>query len=203
MQNTKISIAIPYHDTPSTAFFLTRLLKSIEQQTFKDYEIVLLKKGKMGETYNECIRKSNGEYIKLMGMDDYFNHKDALADLVSAFQMRPNAWWVIASCLHTDGVSVGNLHVPEWNNKLYIGFNTIGGFSCVTIRNKDVPLISEELDWIIDVDWYWRIYQQHGLPYVITNPNVVIGVGPHQTTNHLSDDQKQKEVDYAKEKYGK
>ena len=199
----KISLAIPYHDAPHTAFFLSRILKSIHEQSFKDYEIVLLKKGRMGETYNECIRRSKGEYIKLMGIDDYFYQPDSLAEIVTGFEQCPQAWWLASACLHDDGINVGHLHTPSWNDNLYAGYNTIGGFACVTIRNKDVPPISEDLDWIVDVDWYWRIFQQHGLPYVITKPNVVVGVGLHQTTHTLSQEQKEKEWEYGRNKYGK
>ncbi len=42
-----VSIAIPYHDTPTTAIHLARLFHSIAKQTFQDYEIVITKAGKM------------------------------------------------------------------------------------------------------------------------------------------------------------
>ena len=203
MQNPKVSIVVPYHDIPETAFFISRLMKSIEKQTFKDYEILLLKKGRMGETYNEAIRQSKGEIIKLMGMDDYFYHENALGELAMFFESYPEIWWMISPCLHTDGINVGNLHIPAWNAKLYEGNNTVGGFACVTIRNKDIPLINEDLDWVVDVDWYWRIYLAHGIPRVTENPNVVIGVGLHQTSNTLSQNQKDKEHEYVRKTYGK
>lgn len=201
MKTPHISIVVPYHDTPKTAFFLSRLLKSIEAQTFKDYEIVLLKKGRMAETYNEAIQKSQGEYIKLMGMDDYFLHEYALERIATELDAQPDKWWVASACVHDDGKNVGYLHSPQWNDKLYEGFNTIGGFACITIRNKGVPVINEELDWVVDVDWYWRIKLSHGLPLILTEPEVVIGIGEHQTTNTLSEEQKAKEHAYTKNKY--
>lgn len=203
MPKPKISIVIPYHDIPQTAFFLGRLLKSIEIQNFKDYEIVLEKKGRMGVTYNSGIQKSKGELIKLMGMDDYFFDPSALGDIVEAFDAIPEAWWMAAPCLHDNGQRLFRPHTPSWNEHLYQGYNTVGGFACISIRNKDVPLIDEDLDWVVDIDWYWRIYQQHGLPYVPQGTNVVIGIGEHQTTNTLSDEQKLREHKLTNERYGK
>ena len=203
MQNPKVSIIIPYHDIPETAFFLGRLIKSIEQQTFKDYEIILEKHGRMAETYNAAIQKSKGEIIKLMGMDDYFFHPGALEDIVKIFDFFPDSWWVIASCIHNNGQSILRPHMPAWNDKLYEGHNTVGGFACVSFRNYDVPKIDEELDWVVDCDWYWRIYQKHGVPRGLEDMNVVIGIGPHQTSNTLSDDQKLKEHSIMRERYGK
>ena len=92
----KVSIVIPYHNIPETAFFLGRLINSIEQQTFKDYEIVLEKYGRMAETYNVAIQKSKGEMVKLMGMDDYFFDQNALENIVKAFTLSPDSWWITA-----------------------------------------------------------------------------------------------------------
>ena len=198
----KVSIVIPYHNIPETAFFLGRLINSIEQQTFKDYEIVLEKYGRMAETYNVAIQKSKGEMVKLMGMDDYFFDQNALENIVKAFTLSPDSWWITASCIHDDGKDISRPHTPSWNYQLYEGHNTVGGFACVSFRNQDVPKIDEGLDWVVDCDWYWRIYQQHGLPKVLTDMNVVIGIGPHQSTNILSDEQKLKEHSLMRERYG-
>lgn len=197
----KVSIVIPYHDIPETPFFISRIMQSIKLQTFKDYEIVLLKKGRMGETYNEAIRQSKGELIKLMGMDDFFAHKDALQEIVAAFA--EDTYWVASACLHDfEGVPQA-LHIPKWNDRLFEGYNTVGGFATITIRNKDIPLINEDLDWCVDVDWYWRIKKKHGLPLVLEKPSVIVGVGPHQTTNMLTEEQKEREHKYTREIYGK
>lgn len=200
----KVSIVIPYHDTPDTARFLERLLCSIRIQTHKGYEIVLMKEGRMGETYNACIKKSEGDIIKMMGMDDYFAHPNSLKEIVEAFEAYPDSWWVAAACMHDDEKKgeVWGQHIPKWNEKLWYGWNTVGGFATISLRNKDVPLINEELDWVVDCDWYWRIWQQHGLPRIIENTNVIIGVHEGQTTNKLSDEQKVKEYQLMHQRYG-
>jgi len=196
----KVSIVIPYHDTPQTAFFLCRLLATLNEQTYQNYEIVLMKEGRMGKTYNACIKKATGDIIKLMGMDDYFFDKDSLQKIVDAFK-HEEVYWLATACLHDQGKGPNNYHEANWNDKLFKGYNTVGGFATISLRNKDIPEIDESLDWTVDVDWYWRIYKQHGLPYTIKDAVVVIGVGPHQTTEKISMEQKNKEWEETSKKY--
>jgi len=195
-----VSIAIPYHDTPETARFLSRLLKSIHEQTYKNIEIVLMKEGRMGQTYNACIKKAKGDIIKLMGMDDYFYEPVSVEKIVIAFN-KPEVYWLGTGCVHDTDGDLHDPHKPEWNDRLYKGYNTLGGFAVISMRNKDIPEIDETLDWTVDVDWYWRIYQKHGLPYVIDDMVVAVGIGEHQTTNKLPMEQKRKEWELTSRKY--
>lgn len=195
-----ISICIPFHDSPDTARFLSRIMKSIDEQTYKDVEIVLQKKGRMGETYNECIKQSKGDIIKMMGMDDYFYDKNSLQKIADAF--KPEVYWLTTACVHDTEGKLTDYHEAKWNDNLYKGYNTVGGFATISIRNKDIPVLDESLDWCIDVDWYWRIYQQHGLPHVLDEAVVIVGIGPHQTTNKLSTEQKDREWEETSKKYG-
>lgn len=198
--NPLVSIVIPYHDSPKTAYFLSRLMASIDKQTYTNYEIVLMKEGRMGKTYNACIKKAKGDIIKLMGSDDYFSAPDSLEKIVRAFDDE-KVYWLGTGCLHDQNGNVGHPHKPAWNDKLYQGYNTLGGFAVVSMRNKDIPEIDESLDWTVDLDWYWRIYQEHGLPHAIDDMVVTIGLGEHQTTNTLSEEQKQKEWELTSNKY--
>lgn len=198
--NPLVSILIPYHDTPQTAFFLSRVLSSIDAQTYKNVEIVLMKEGKMGENYNACIRKAKGSILKFMGMDDYFASTTSLETIVRQFD-DPQVHWLCTGCLHEYKGHIGNPHVPAWNDAIYRGNNTLGGFSVVAIRNTDVAKIDETLDWTVDVDWYWRVKEKYGPPRLINDLSVVIGLGEHQTTNTLTEEQKLKEWKLTSHKY--
>lgn len=196
----KISIAIPIHDTTKTAFFLSRLLKSLDEQTFKDYEIVITKEGAMAHNHNQAILRSKGELIKLMQMDDYFAHPEALQDIVDAFKEEDQ--WLISACTHTlDGVNHFNPHLPSWNDRMYTGNNTLGGFSTLTIRNDHPFLLEEPLTWVVDCDLYQRYYNVYGPPRLLNSINVVVDVRLDRLTSTLDDNLKQKEVDYLIRKY--
>lgn len=62
-------------------FFLRRLMESLEMQTFRDFEIVITKDGRMAENTNSAIKKAKGEIIKILYMDDYLAHSDSLKNI--------------------------------------------------------------------------------------------------------------------------
>ena len=197
-----ISIVIPTHSIPERDFFFSRLLQSIASQTYKDYEIVTQnddeKKG-MAHNTNECIKRCKGELIKVMQMDDFFAHPQALERIVASFM--PDDQWLVTACVHTtDGENRLNPHYPEWNDKIYTGNNTLGGLSTITVRNDNPELFEEPLTWVVDCDWYMRWYRRKP-PKLLNDLSVVIQWGEHQTTNKLSDELKQKEVEYLIKKY--
>lgn len=195
----KISICIPYHQTPKTAFFLSRLLKSIDQQTFKDYEIVLTDEGAMAHNNNAAILKSKGGIVQMMGMDDYFAYADSLEKIIKGFDN--GHAWQISACFHDDNGSVGNPHEPYWTNDIYTGNNRLGGISTLSFLNEKRLLFEEPLSWLIDVDLYYRLFLKYGKPFLNMNKNVVIDVGTHRVTHTLPTQDKENEVQYLIKKY--
>lgn len=195
----KLSIAIPIHDTPKTASFLSRLLKSLSEQTFTDYEIVITKEGAMAHNHNAAIMASKGELIKFIQMDDYLAHPDALQDIVDNFA--PEDQWMISPCAHVlNGVEF-NPHFPKWNDRMFTGNNTLGGFSTLTIRNDNPLLLDESLTWVVDCDLYQRYYDTYGPPKLLKSMNVVVDVGTHRLSSTLSDELKAREVEFLTKQY--
>src|SRR5688500_14571649 len=110
MASAVISICIPAY---KNTLFLKRLLDSIAEQTYQDYEVIItddspddiVEKFVQGyqkipsifyyrnpyslgtpENWNEAIRKSTGTWIKLMHNDDWFSGPDSLALFYAAIQ---------------------------------------------------------------------------------------------------------------------
>lgn len=110
-----ISICIPVY---KNLIFLTRLLDSINAQTYKDFEVIISDDSKddtiqvfcqtyqsnfkfrynrnptsLGspENWNEAIRLANGEWIKLMHDDDWFADANSLEGFAHAIKNRPTA----------------------------------------------------------------------------------------------------------------
>lgn len=175
-------------------FFLNRLKESLDKQTFRDFELVITKEGKMAENTNAAIRKSKGELIKILYMDDYLAHPDALQMISDAFEGE----WLVTGCAHDPGT---HTHYPVYNDRIHEGINTIGSPSVLTLKNDDPLLFDESLTWLLDCDLYKRLYEKHGTPTILNDINVVIGVGGHQTTHLLSEDIKVAEHDYLENKY--
>lgn len=197
----KISLAIPYHDTPNTASFLSRLLKSIDEQTFKDYEIVFTNEEGMAHNHNAAILKSKGEIVQMMQMDDYFASPRSLENIVNGF--RDGGAWQITSCLHDNGSEVGWPHEATWTDDVFTGNNRLGSISTLSFKRDNTLLFEEPLTWLLDVDLYYRLYLKYGLPHLLLTPNVVIQERPDRLSNTLSDELKASEVQYLMKKYAR
>ena len=193
----KISVCIPTHDMPNGDFFLKRLTDSLNRQTFRDFEVVITKEGKMASNTNAAIKRAKGELIKILYMDDYLAHENALKTIVDAFKGN----WLVTGCGHDNGDIWYNPHYPKWNDQIYTGLNTIGSPSVLTMKNDDPLLFDENLSWLLDCDLYQRLYDKYGQPTILNDINVIIGVGEHQTTRTLSDEIKANEHNYLLNKY--
>lgn len=195
----KISCAVPYHNTSMTGAFLARLCVSYHEQNYEDKELILTNKGTMGENHNQAIQESTGDIIKLLQMDDYLL-PGALEKTVKAFEENPGKSWLISANLHFDGEKEGYPHLPEWNDKIFTGRNTLGSVSTLAIR-KDTLLFNDELNWLIDVDMYQRLYYNYGPPIFLQEPTIVVSWHPNQQTNLLTKEEKQKEYELMMKKY--
>ena len=178
-------------------FFLQRCLDSIQEQTFTDYEVVITQEGTMAENTNAAIRKCRGEIIKILYMDDYFAHDDALQEIVDNFK----GGWLVTGCQHSgkDGYRY-NYHEPRFTNQIHV-VNTIGSPSVLTVENKDPLFFDENMTWMLDCDYYKRLHERYGEPTIMNDINVVIGVGDQQKTASLTEEEKDRELDYMLEKY--
>ena len=223
IKRPKLSVAVPTHQFENNYLFFKRLLESLWNQTFQDFEIVVTdnsantdierlcdwyktgiryfknsRKG-MAQNTNEAIKRSEGEIIKILYMDDFLAHDNALERIVRAFTGN----WLVTACRHTvDGEDFFNTHDPYYSDDIKTGNNTIGSPSVLTIKNEDPLLFDEEMTWLLDCDYFARMYEKFGEPTILKDVNVIIGLHPDQLTHTMGDERKVKEHEYMKNKYG-
>lgn len=189
----KISVCIPTHDMTNGEYFLKRLKHSLFEQTYQDFEVIITKEGAMAENTNAAIKQAKGDIIKILYMDDYLWSKDALRHLVDNF----TGGWYASGCVHTtDGQYFERPHFPSWSTEVPTGVNTIGSPSVIAFANDNPLLFDENLSWLLDVELYGRLYERYGEPYIQDTLDVAMGIGPHQMTNILTDEQKLAEHHY-------
>lgn len=189
MDTNMISIVIPFYKMSNCDFFLKRCLDSIYKQTFQDYEIVVPKhKGGWAKNHNQGIKQAKGEYIKFLHMDDYFFDHNCLQEIVDNFTKD----WCIVGC--------SNNPRPYWTDDIWKGNNKLGGPSCLMVKN-DGLLFDESLTWMVDCDYYMKLFKKYGEPTILDE--VYIGIGEHkgQATYLIPDEIKIKEFEYMKGKY--
>ncbi len=189
----KVSIVIPYHEFPGVEYFIKRAIDSIVCQTYKNYEIVFTKDGKMAENTNSGIRRAKGDIIKVLYVDDYLAHAMALESLVNAF----DEGWLVTACTHDPG---GQVHIPETSG-LVDNLNSIGSPSVLAFENDHPLMFDTSMTWLLDVDYYKRLFKRYGLPTILPEVNVAIGLHAEQMTHKLGDDIKTGEHLYLRNKY--
>jgi len=162
----KISIAVPTWESHGRgAEFINDLLRTIQVQSFKNFEVcisdhslddevlneikqfenkfeILYKKnskdrGKGPPNTNESIRMCSGDIIKVMFQDDFFYDTEALEKIHDEF-MTSNSKWLLNGCNHTkdDGYNFYNEMYPRWNDKIIEGVNTISSPSVLSMKKE-------------------------------------------------------------------
>jgi len=177
--------------------FLGRAIDSIEGQTYEDYEIIITEEGKMAENTNAAIKKAKGDIIKILFMDDYLAHPNTLKNIVDSF----TGGWLVSGNTHRNNKGLINPRFPTFDIwALREGVNTIGSPSILAFENDKPLLFDEEMSWLLDVELYTRLFERYGEPTILRDIGIVIGLGDHQMTNILTDEDKQREVEYLKNK---
>lgn len=203
--------------------FLAESLERITRQTYKDFDVVvsdqsadnLIEKTcaeyaqKLDIRYikeptgvrassvniNNAIRNATGELIKILFLDDFLYHDDALKDIVEAFDVKKDSWLVTASIHTHDAVTYYRHFQPRYDDRLILKKNTISSPSVLTIKNKEPLLFDEKLIWWMDLDYYKRCFDAFGLPKILAKTNVVNREGTHQVT-HTTANQKRREEEF-------
>ena len=188
----KVSIVVPFHWMKNWQFFLVRCLESIQEQSFMDYEVILTKTGTMPINTNRAMSCAEAELIKVLYMDDYFAHPNALRDIVDNFT--PDTEWMITG--------VDTNPEPKWTDDIETGNNKLGSPSALTIRRANIQdSFDERMSWLLDCDYYKRLHESFGEPKILSGVNVNIGTGDHQMTHILTDEEKMAEHELIKQKY--
>jgi glycosyltransferase involved in cell wall biosynthesis len=205
------SICIPTYEMHGEGErLLTRSFDMLLKQTYKDFEVVVsdnsqdsvienlcknpkyqtlniryakyAKRGISPNT-NNSMRMATGTYIKILHMDDYLYGENALLDIVNNLK----GAWMVTGCAHDAGDGkIINEHYPTYNKYVYLGKNTIGNPSVLTIKNDSPLMFDERLVWLCDCDHFRRYYDTFGEPTILNKVNVIIGSGKHQTTSSIT-----------------
>jgi glycosyltransferase involved in cell wall biosynthesis len=226
-----LSICIPTYEMNGLGVkFLEHSLEILTKQTFKNFEVVISDHSKNNEiedlcknysnklkinynknlenigsssaNINNAIKKANGKLIKILFQDDFLYNEYSLETTISNFDVKKDKWLVSRSEHSYDGVTFVRDFIPQYNDNIHLGINTISSPSVLTILNKKPFLFDENLICLMDCDYYKRCYKEYGLPKILNTITVVNRIGSHQVSNTIVDDELQKkELQYVKQKF--
>lgn len=165
------------------------------------------KRGSSSANINFAISKCKGVWIKILFQDDFLFHEDSLLKIYNFLQSNPDSKWLASGCEHTkDGKTFINRFIPKWNSLIHLGQNTISSPSVISLRNDLVSqnkvLFDERLIWLMDVDFYKKLYNKYGPPAILEDINVVNRLGEHRLSSLIEEQTKNKEVELMFNLYG-
>ena len=192
-----ISIFIPAYNRVR---YLERLLESIKKQEFKDFNVIvtddsdndlvknLAKKYEASfeikyyrnipslgtpENWNQGIRMSDGQWLKIMHDDDYFTTNNALDKLAKATK---ESCEFIFCAYNTDNektneikkIIINSRQVAELQKNPYLLFynNIVGPPSTVMVKRNIENLYDSNLKWVVDFDYYIRVINHTKIYYI-------------------------------------
>ena len=225
-----LTIAIPtYGYNGNGGDFLRESFQKLYQQTFKDFNIVISDhsrdntikniceewsnkltinyyvnehgRGNIAANLNNCLKYSNGRYIKILFQDDFLYTKHSLGYLVSGFNSKTH--WLVNACEHShDGKTYFRPFQPHYNHNIHQGENTLSCPSSLTIKNtEDNLLFDENLNWLMDCDYYKRLYNRYGLPDIVTDIVTVNRIHFNQLSETMTLDEKNAEYSIIRKKF--
>jgi len=226
------SIAIPTYEFNDKGIeYLNKNFELLNEQTFKNFEVVISDDSKNNEiqkfcelwskklhikyvknnehsfnshspNINNAIANCSGEWIKILFQDDFLYDYSSLENQYNFIMQNKNIFWFFTKFYHTkDGVNLYNLYTPRWNESVWSGNNSLGGPSGLTVKNKNIPLFDENLIWLMDCDFYQKLYLLYGEPLISESITVVNRTSSDQLTTTIKEDRKIKDLNIVNKKY--
>lgn len=208
-----LSICVPAYQRVA---YLKRLLDSIAMQSFRDFEVVITDDSHddsvrmmigtysdsfplfyyhndipLGtpENWNEAVRRSRGQWIKIMHDDDWFADGHSLGCFAEMIRCNPEAGFLFSGyCnVYPDGrrepviPSKRALSILQRHPADLFASNLVGPPSCMLYARKDEVTFDNRMKWLVDIDFYMR--RLAGARVVCSRDTPVnIGISEHQMT---------------------
>lgn len=158
------------------------------------------KRGSISANTNCALRHADGEILKVMFQDDLILTNNLTSALDKAFV--DGVDWAVSRFAHTvdDGKTHYNAKMPEYNDRLLEGVNTLSSPSILAMRNGIEEYFDEELTMLMDCDMWYRLYKYHGEPAIMFDCHISNREHKNQTqrsSEHLIPT----EIEYLKEKH--
>jgi glycosyltransferase involved in cell wall biosynthesis len=190
--------------------FLTDALSSIKMQTTKPFEVLI--SGNSKPCYlEEVILQFNKSYpirflindststttnlnfiipfvgsqiTKILFMDDFFIHKNALEIVERKFN-NSKVNWLASGSKNFDNDSRKFVRTirPKVSKSIIRGVNTIGCPSVIAFRTDTFLKFNENTAWMLDCEWYLRMLHHHGKPKIIFRSQIASRLHPGQATH--------------------
>jgi glycosyltransferase involved in cell wall biosynthesis len=115
--------------------------------------------------WNAVLKKAKGEFIILLHHDDQFANDDSLTLFLAPFQHNPVLHFTfgrnegIEKYAGSKAVSVKFFEQYRTDPALLVKGNTLGAPSNLCLRREALQLYDERFKWIVDIEYYTRLFK--------------------------------------------
>jgi hypothetical protein len=136
-------------------------------------------------------------------MQDDFLIDEKAIEKISNKLKETNFKWLVSGCYYGGDVlnPKGGMIPCYDNNKITRGINTISSPSVLSIKSDSIQLFDENLIWMMDCDYYKRLFDKFGNPCILDEKSVFITQHKDQISSWLDEKIKQEEVNLMIKKY--
>lgn len=142
------------------------------------------------ENWNFAMKKAIGNYKILIHHDDFFKDNFTLEEIYKEYLSNGNMMVYFLKFINEDNF------VRFYYDKFSLNYifkkpldllyvNYFSTPSCVVLNNKVDIVYNENLKWLVDVDFYSRLFMSYNNIKLISNATIVIGGGDERITKTI------------------
>ena len=125
------------------------------------------------KNWNYGLSLAKGKFSILLHHDELFSTDNILEELYLLLKSGKNDCIVINKAVLINGnpftVRLSRTFIQFIVNRapsfIYI-INIVGPCACVTFKTIGAPSFDENLEWLVDADWYYRLFRQKRVQYI-------------------------------------
>jgi hypothetical protein len=228
------SIAIPaYGYNGRGSSYLQHNLLILEKQNFKDFEVVISDhstdntikniydswkdklnikyipnnkgRGYISPNLNVSMQNCIGKWIKILFQDDFLYDENSLKKTNEYLFNNKNTKWLATEFYHSnDGINLYRHYIPKWVDDIWTGNNTMGCPSSITIKNENLLLFEESIEWLMDVEYYKRMFDKFGPPNIMNEITVVNRTNQNDRDSHsFTQEHMNLELEFVNKRFNK
>ena len=155
---------------------------------------------------NNAMKLATGEILKPLFVDDRMFRADTLETYIRIHDENPNHHWAFTGFVHCkeDPENQGKLYNPReptWNPEIYL-YNTVGCPSGMSsLNHEDLPIIDDTFMWVMDIEWYMRLYLKYDLPVLHKDIHTLIRLHEESVSSNTTEETKHSEDQRVREMY--
>lgn len=226
MPPPKVSVCIPaYEMNGQGATFLAVSFEALRAQDFDDFEVVISDQSRDMAVYDLCevwrdrltirhiwnrdaprqasanvnsaLDEAKGEILKVLFQDDYLCATDALSQIHNTLHSGQAKWLLTGSGVTRDGSTIERPMIPKLTEKLHFGKNTVSSPSVLAIRQECTDRFDTDLIWLMDVEFYRRLWTVYGAPAIVEEVLVANRLHDGQVSAGIDRALKARELDHV------